>query len=256
MDPSQARAHFGISAKSPATRQGIDWTPRIGRAADTVEFPLADVVASWGFTFADAAAYANLEPGNNWTVTLGAAIDEITISGVTGTGASSLNVVYTASAAVNGMPCWTNGTASIRWIEGFWHVYLAGVSQFIMEKPFSLPSPLADTWMIHASGAATGIPTLVWGSGGAAAVLDAGNDAADYEGTVLPDSTVESLLVECSAGTVAFAFGTGVIVLGAGQHLQLALPGGEAAWMLSGSLAVVSCTAAAACSLHLLAAAV
>ncbi len=258
MELSQAAAHFGLSAFATATRHGIDWRPRVGPAADRVLFPDAEIAATWDITFADPAALFNLEPNDDFTVTLAGGIEEISVSGITGTGAGSLNGTYTRDIALsNGLPAWTNGSATIRYNgQGYYVIALSGVAQFITAAPSF--SPIAF-YAIAVGGSATGTASLAPSFDGAAPVHN-GGDQVDFEGVAVTSAELHGVLVHCTAGVVVVSLGIGTnFVLSAGQHVQLALPGGQVAdFLVSGSgvsaIAVISAAAGSAATLALLAA--
>ncbi len=246
------RAISGLYATGTARGQGINWKPRLGAAAATTEL-VGDVVGSWGFTFAEASGFVAIDASDSYAITLVPAFGDITVTGVTGTGASSLNVVYAPGAVVNGMHSWVNGNASIRWIEGYWHLYLSGFSQFVMKRPSLFPSTSPDDWQIHASGSATGVADLAQAGDGDSPVLASGRSQLDFEGGALSVGQTLGLLVQCTAGRIGFGYGTGIIILSSGQHAQIALPEGEGAWFLGNSYGIVGCAAASAATAHLVA---
>jgi hypothetical protein len=59
--------------------------------------------------------------------------------------------------------------------------------------------------------------------------------------------------VLCTAGRIVLSFGTGVIVLSAGPHHQLGLPGGEGAWFLGVTYSLVAAADTSAATFHLVA---
>ncbi len=253
MDLAQnARFNFGLSAPATARGTGVEWTPRLGVASAAVPLPLADVLASWHFTFPAAAGLVGFESVSSWDITLTGAATTITVSGITGTGAGSLNVAYVLGAeAVNGMPAWTLGSASIRWVSGYWTIMLSGVAQFVMKRPAAVPSVTPADWEIASGGAATGLPALVMSPAGASPVQAGGFSQLDFEGQPLLSDITQGLLVHCTAGRVAFDFGGGTVVLSSGQHFQLGLPGGEGAVFLGGYPALMGCAADSAASVTL-----
>lgn len=246
------RAISGLYATGTARGQGINWKPRLGAAAAATEL-LGDVIGTWVFTFPEAGGIAALDSNDSYVVTLIPALGNITVSGITGTGASSLNVVYAPGAVVNGMHSWVNGNASIRWIEGYWHLYLSGFSQFVMKRPSAYPSSFSADWDIHPSGSATGVASLSAAGDGDAPVLASGRSQLDFEGGALSVGQTLGLLIQCTAGRIVFGYGTGIIILSSGQHAQIALPGGEGAWFIGNSLGMAGCAAASAATVHLVA---
>jgi hypothetical protein len=254
MDLSQATAHFGLSARATATRHGVDWRPRIGPAADRVLFPDADLAFDFTAEFSDLMSNLSLDPAEGFSVVAGGAIEEITVSGVTGTGAASINGTYTRDVVLtNGAPAWTNGSASIRYFVGFWVLYLSGVAQFISKQKRVVP-PTSAFWEIAGGGAATGSPIFSYATTGAAPSLLLGRSQLDFEGIFPGTGSICGFLLICTSGAVACEWNTGFVVISEGQHIQLALPGGEAAPAVSnGGLIVYNYTAAASATLSLLA---
>jgi hypothetical protein len=253
MDLSQATAHFGLSARATATRHGVTWRPRIGVESQSLPLPDAAVAASWAFTLPAVAGTVDFEVGDLWTINLGGAHDTIAVSGITGTGAGSLNVTYDLlDTLVAGMPAWQLGSALLRWQEGFWTIFLSGVAQFRMKRPSARPSPGPSDWEIASGGSATGLPQLVLSTDGAVPVLVGGKSQNDFENQLLATDLVQGLLLHCTAGRIAYGTELGALVLSAGQHFQLGLPGGPDADFLGEFITVLGCMEDSAFSLTVL----
>lgn len=253
MDLSQAVAHFGLTARAAATRHGVTWRPLIGLPADSVPLPAAAVAARWEFTVPAVAATVDFEVGERWAIDLGGAHDDLTITGITGTGAGSMNATYDLlDTLVAGLPAWQIGSALVRWVDGFWTLLLSGVPQFRMKRPRARPSVAPSDWEIASGGSATGLPQLTLSTDGTPPVLVSGGNQVDFEGQLLPTDLLHGLLLHCSAGRIIWGTERGATVLDAGQHLQLGLPGGPAADFLGEFITVLSAAEDTAFSLTIL----
>lgn len=244
MDVRQCRMGTGLELAVTGSRAGVVWKPRHGSA-------VGDSVLSgidWGFakemTFPEVSGSVTLDLTGGGTTE--PAQDTLVISGVTGTGAGSLNVTYTRAAELsNGMPRWVNGTAEIAWDAG-WKISLGGVTQFTnLDLRAAMPWEVTVPWEI--AGAATGDPEVATQDDGTVATVSP-SDGVDFEGVTLAAGTLKRLELVCDAGAVVVQWRCGMQVLEAGGDLALDLRAAAALAALGTQLKLYGLTAAAAAS--------
>lgn len=234
MDVTGALVGTGLQVRARATRPGVTWPGKVGEAPG--EQSLAGVTGGYVRTlgFPDRTSQVELILATGQT-NVNPAATGLLISGVTGTGAASINGNYTMDVALtNGFPSWSNGTAQVRWAFGAYYIVLAGVDQFrgtIMTV--GRPDELTESWAIE--GAATGMPVVIADPEGAPATAVPAGSGIDFEGLALGDLDLLGLEVRCTAGQVWFRWQTGLLVLSAGQRMVLPLPGGLAAAIFGGA---------------------